>query len=93
MSPLPHFLDAVPGLWPEIPCRERPHLFVGSSRATPHEEDAAKAKALYAQCPVRGACAACAIRNDYRDGIWGGLTADERDQLARERATATDRPG
>ncbi|MFD0209170.1 WhiB family transcriptional regulator [Streptomyces hirsutus] len=90
MTTLPHFLDNVPGPWPETPCHERPDLFVHSSRTTPLKEAATQAKTLCAQCPVREACATYAIRNDYRDGIWGGLTADERDQLAREQAAATD---
>ncbi|MFJ4031526.1 WhiB family transcriptional regulator [Streptomyces griseoluteus] len=70
------------------PCREQPDLFVDSSRTTPLKKKTTAAKALCARCPVSDACTDFAIPNDYRDGIWGGLTVDERDQLARERATA-----
>ncbi|MFF0092755.1 WhiB family transcriptional regulator [Streptomyces canus] len=90
MSTLPHFLNAVTGPWPETPCKERPELFVDSSRTTPLKETTNAAKALCARCPVRQACTDYAIDNDYRDGIWGGLTVDERDQLARERVAAAD---
>ncbi|MFJ5037995.1 WhiB family transcriptional regulator [Streptomyces parvulus] len=92
MSTLPHFLNGVPGLWPETPCKDRPHLFVDSSRATPLRDQTDHAKALCAGCPVREACADYAIDNDFRDGIWGGLTVAERDKRHRARAEeATDR--
>ncbi|MEU2588990.1 WhiB family transcriptional regulator [Streptomyces avermitilis] len=88
MSTIPHFLDAVPTHSPHTPCREQPDLFVDSSRTTPLKEKTTQAKTLCGRCPVRDACTDYAIANDYRDGIWGGLTVNERDQLARERATA-----
>lgn len=91
MSTVPYFLDALdttPGQWPETPCKERPDLFVDSSRATPLKEQTEKARTYCARCPVREACADYAITNDFRDGIWGGLTVDERDLLARQ-ATKT----
>ncbi|MFF4726404.1 WhiB family transcriptional regulator [Streptomyces mirabilis] len=88
MSTIPYFLDAVPTHSPDTPCRERPDLFVDSSRTTPLKEKTTAAKALCARCPVRDACTDYAIANDYRDGIWGGLTVDERDQRAQARVTA-----
>ncbi|PWI16034.1 hypothetical protein DI272_19070 [Streptomyces sp. Act143] len=88
MTALPHFLDAVPSTQPATPCKDRPDLFVDSSRTTPQKDKTTAAKALCARCPVRAACTDYAIANDFRDGIWGGLTVDERDQLARDRTTA-----
>lgn len=88
MTTLPHFLNDVPGLWPDTPCKERPELFVDSSRTTPLKDTTTAAKALCARCPVRDACADYAINNDYRDGIWGGLTVDERAQRAQPPVTA-----
>ncbi|WP_328434533.1 WhiB family transcriptional regulator [Streptomyces sp. NBC_00425] len=88
MTSLPHFLDEVPGPWPETPCKERPDYFIDSSRTTPTRDRVDQAKMLCAGCPVREACADYAIANGCRDGIWGGLTVDERDQLADARATA-----
>ncbi|MFI2434716.1 WhiB family transcriptional regulator [Streptomyces sp. NPDC018693] len=93
MSTVPHFLDALdttPGQWPETPCKERPDLFVDSSRAIPLKPARDAAKERCARCPVREACADYAIDNGIRDGIYGGLTVDERDQRARQQATADD---
>ncbi|MFF5968187.1 WhiB family transcriptional regulator [Streptomyces collinus] len=87
---LPHFLNDIPGSWPETPCKERPDLFVDSSRHTPLKDDLTTAKALCDRCPVREACADYAIDNGYRDGVWGGLTIAERDARARERIAAAD---
>ncbi|GGT45224.1 WhiB family transcriptional regulator [Streptomyces chromofuscus] len=84
MSTRPHFLNDVTGPWPHSPCKERPELFADSSRTTPVKEKRDQAKALCACCPVREACADHAIDNDFRDGIWGGLTVDERDERARQ---------
>ena len=41
------------------------------------------AKAVCEQCGVRSACLAYAIREDIRDGIWGGTSPREREELAR----------
>ncbi|MFF9391995.1 WhiB family transcriptional regulator [Streptomyces griseoluteus] len=79
----PDLQEEVGSVSPDTPCREQPDLLVDSSRTTPLKKKTTAAKALCARCPV-----SLAIASDYRDGIWGGLTVDERDQLARERATA-----
>ncbi|AWE54353.1 hypothetical protein DC008_35010 [Streptomyces nigra] len=54
----------------------------------PAQEEEDRSQGLCTGCPLSDACTDYAIANDYRDGIWGGLTVDERDQLTRERATA-----
>ncbi|MEU7323348.1 WhiB family transcriptional regulator [Streptomyces griseoviridis] len=90
MSTIPHFLDHVTGAWPDTPCKERPELFVDSSRLTPLKENRNAAKTLCYRCPVREDCADYAIDNDFRDGIWGALTVDERDALARSRIAVDD---
>jgi WhiB family redox-sensing transcriptional regulator len=41
------------------------------------------AKAVCARCPVRSICLDTAIRNRERHGVWGGMTAAERDRLRR----------
>jgi WhiB family redox-sensing transcriptional regulator len=46
----------------------------------------AKAKRVCADCPVRSSCLAEAMRVElqcYRYGIWGGLTPEERAELAK----------
>jgi hypothetical protein len=88
VSAIPFFLDDLPDLWSQTPCRDRPDLFV-DNRSLPPKENVAAAKLLCSQCPVRQDCADYAIANNYRDGIWGGLTLAERDQLARYRATVS----
>jgi WhiB family redox-sensing transcriptional regulator len=40
-----------------------------------------EAKRVCARCPVREECLAYAIDNDLREGIWGGLTDNERRPL------------
>lgn len=41
----------------------------------------AEAKTICATCPVKEQCLEFAIKNDERDGVWGGLTAKERKAL------------
>lgn len=43
------------------------------------------AKKVCARCPVKQACGDHALLQDEYDGLWGGLTADERKQLRRLR--------
>jgi WhiB family redox-sensing transcriptional regulator len=78
MTGIPHFLTDT-----ETPCRDYPHLFVHASRKTPLKETVEDAKRHCARCPVREACRDYAIANDETDGVWGGLTADERAAYAR----------
>jgi WhiB family redox-sensing transcriptional regulator len=41
------------------------------------------AKRICSECPVREACLDYALRMREPEGIWGGLTADERRKLLR----------
>jgi WhiB family transcriptional regulator, redox-sensing transcriptional regulator len=43
--------------------------------------DEEQAKALCGSCPVRASCLAFAVEQGEGEGIWGGLTADERRAL------------
>ena len=43
--------------------------------------EARDAKKLCSTCPVRTACLAYAIETNQQDGIWGGLTPEERRRL------------
>ena len=49
------------------------------------EADAAEAKLICAQCPVRQACLEHALAAREREGIWGGTTERERRRLVRQR--------
>ncbi len=54
----------------------------------PDDEDFAgvsRAKALCATCPVQGECLEYALRVREKDGVWGGLTARERQRVIRRR--------
>ena len=44
------------------------------------------AKRIYATCPVLDECAGYALAVDERYGVWGGLTAAERQQRRRRPA-------
>ena len=44
------------------------------------------AKAICAGCPVRRQCLECAMAAGIRDGLWGGLSEDERRRERRNRA-------
>ncbi|CAM5335229.1 WhiB family transcriptional regulator [Streptomyces abikoensis] len=48
----------------------------------------ALAKRICGRCPVREACLARAIANGETYGVFGGLTADERQELKDGRAAA-----
>ncbi len=41
------------------------------------------AKAICHECPVRDECLDYALRNRFNDGIWGGLTPNERKELLK----------
>jgi WhiB family transcriptional regulator, redox-sensing transcriptional regulator len=49
------------------------------------EADAAEAKAICAECPVRQACLEHALANREREGVWGGSTERERRRIVRQR--------
>ena len=41
----------------------------------------AQAKKICEKCPVKTECLEYAIRNKFKDGIWGGLSPTERHRL------------
>lgn len=65
------YLPSDPSGWRALAaCRGRA-VFFDPARET-------QAKALCATCTVRAECLAFALGNDERDGVWGGLTENER---------------
>lgn len=44
-------------------------------------------KTVCAGCPVSAECLRFALTTHQSDGLWGGLTPDEREQLNRRRAS------
>lgn len=83
------FLDQLPDGHTQTPCRDYAPLFMDSIRATPCKDAVEEAKKLCAVCPVQPQCLAYALAHDEREGIWGGLTIDERREVARKRTTTT----
>lgn len=57
-----------------------PDLFFPVSTAGKSLEQVAEARSVCACCLVRRQCLAFALRTRQTHGIWGGLTAQERDQ-------------
>ena len=84
MSAVLPFLNGLPDHMPAAPCSEYPTAFVDASRRTPLKVDVENAKRLCGRCPVKAACLDYAVTNGETDGVWGGLTPDERDEYARE---------
>jgi WhiB family redox-sensing transcriptional regulator len=52
-----------------------------------------EAKSVCGACPVVSECREYALDNGITDGIWGGLTEDERRVVARRRSRARARSG
>ena len=69
--------------WTGPPSHSNSHSSDGKSL-----EQVAEARAVYACCLVRRQCLAFALRTRQAHGIWGGLTAQERDQRYPNRTAA-----
>lgn len=72
---LPPFLRQLPH-GTTTPCAGRGDLFVPDNEPT--AEEIRHARQLCAACPVQQACADWALDTRQPDGIWGGLTPEER---------------
>ncbi|MBO0847844.1 MAG: WhiB family transcriptional regulator [Pseudonocardia sp.] len=65
-------------------CRnEDPELFFPVGTSGPALLQVAEAKAVCQSCPVADECLMFALRNGADAGVWGGLSEDERRELAR----------
>lgn len=60
-----------------------PELFYPERNRSLYRLQVMAAKAICADCPVRTECLDNAIEQSDVFGIWGGLTAEERDTVAR----------
>ncbi len=49
------------------------------------EEEARVAKAICRQCPVQNECLSYALKNQEKDGVWGGATERDRRRMIRQR--------
>jgi WhiB family transcriptional regulator, redox-sensing transcriptional regulator len=55
------------------------------------DDEAAPALAVCAVCPVRDECREWAIAARQDDGVWGGMTGQQRVRLRRQRQAAARR--
>lgn len=62
-----------------------PELFfpIGSEKSPVVQEQIEKAKRVCGRCTVQVVCLEYALSTGQNDGIWGGLTEDERRELKR----------
>jgi WhiB family redox-sensing transcriptional regulator len=71
-------------------CRdEDPELFFPVGTQGPARDQIACAQAVCGRCPVIGECLRWALATGQTEGIWGGLTTEERRAL-RYRAGRPD---
>lgn len=86
--------------WSLAACQSAdPDLFFPISSSGPAVRQIARAKAVCAGCPVRTDCLRYALAADPVQGVWGGMSEEERRLLrrreakAKARARARHRPG
>jgi len=69
--------------WLLAECRSAdPDLFFPISSAGPSVAQADAAKVVCARCVIKSDCLSFALRTGQAHGIWGGLTEEERRQVA-----------
>jgi WhiB family redox-sensing transcriptional regulator len=79
--------------WPQRGhCRYRdPELFFPVGEGTAFRPQIAEAKGVCRPCPVATQCLAWALSSGQDEGIWGGMTPDERRSLKRREARRRQR--
>jgi WhiB family transcriptional regulator, redox-sensing transcriptional regulator len=77
--------------WSRAACSTAdPDLFFPISSAGPAVRQVARAKAICARCEIQQACLGYALDAGPVQGVWGGMTEEERRRLVRrERRAAT----
>jgi WhiB family redox-sensing transcriptional regulator len=77
--------------WDLAACQNaEPELFFPISATAASAITVERAKRVCSACPVRSACLRYALDHRQEQGIWGGLTDEER-QLARRRTDVSER--
>ena len=72
---------------PEARCRtEDPELFFPVGNTGPAVEQIEQAKAICRECKVSTLCLEYAIKENQDNGVWGGLSEDERRAMKRRAA-------
>lgn len=79
--------------WGAAACRNAdPELFFPISATAASGSDIRRAKEVCASCPVTSRCLSYALAHRQEQGIWGGLTEEERQNFRRRMSRATERP-
>lgn len=74
-------------------CRdEDPELFFPVGNSGPALVQTAEAKAVCRRCPVASECLEWALENRQYDGVWGGMSEDERSALKRRKSRPSQSP-
>jgi WhiB family transcriptional regulator, redox-sensing transcriptional regulator len=77
------------GWWSRAACTSAdPDLFFPISGSGPAVTQAERAKAVCAACQVRGECLRYALAAGPLQGVWGGMTEEERRLLQQRHAKA-----
>jgi WhiB family transcriptional regulator, redox-sensing transcriptional regulator len=78
--------------WSLAACRSAdPDLFFPISQAGPAATQILRAKAVCARCAVRSECLRYALAADPLQGVWGGMSEEERRLLRRREQKARAR--
>ncbi len=76
-------------------CRDvDPELFFPVGETGPSAVQIKAAQKVCQSCPVRTQCLNFALDSPEKDGVWGGISAEERRRMRRRRSrpAATDAP-
>jgi WhiB family redox-sensing transcriptional regulator len=86
-------VDNRAGWWARAACASAdPELFFPISYSGPAQRQVARAKAICARCPIRRECLSYALDAGPIQGVWGGMTEEERHRLARRERRASAHP-
>lgn len=70
--------------WRTAACADaEPELFFPISATAASKAQVSRAKLICASCPVRPDCLSYALDHRQEQGIWGGLTEEERHRIPR----------
>jgi WhiB family transcriptional regulator, redox-sensing transcriptional regulator len=87
-------VDNLAEWWTLAACQSvDPDLFFPMSATNPARAELAAAKAVCSDCPVQTECLQYALTAGPVQGIWGGLSEEERRLLRQRKAKARARAG
>jgi len=68
-----------------VPCENAPDIFFINKGDRMGPEKIRMSKLLCGDCPLKLLCLEYALEANEQDGIWGGLTRNERNSIQRSR--------